>query len=79
MCQELGPCDSGLRAMFSVQNSLVMCPISLYGSDPQEAKWLPAMACGEAIGCFALSEPDFGLSVLFNETKDGIDSLLHLM
>jgi glutaryl-CoA dehydrogenase len=60
VCRELGRCDSGLRAMFSVQNSLVMYPIYLYGSETQRAKWLPAMARGEAIGCFALSEPDFG-------------------
>jgi glutaryl-CoA dehydrogenase len=60
VCQELGRCDSGLRAMFSVQNSLVMYPIHTYGSEAQKAKWLPAMARGEAIGCFALSEPDFG-------------------
>ena len=60
VCQELGRCDSGLRAMFSVQNSLVMYPIFAFGSEEQKKKWLPRMAHGEAIGCFGLSEPDFG-------------------
>jgi glutaryl-CoA dehydrogenase len=60
VCQELGRCDSGLRAMFSVQNSLVMYPIFTFGSEDQKKKWLPRMARGEAIGCFGLSEPDFG-------------------
>jgi glutaryl-CoA dehydrogenase len=60
VCQELGRCDSGLRAMFSVQNSLVMVPIYAYGSEEQKKKWLPKMARGEVIGCFGLSEPDFG-------------------
>lgn len=60
ICQELGRCDSGLRAMFSVQNSLVMFPIYKMGSEKQRRKWLPKMARGEVIGCFGLSEPDFG-------------------
>jgi glutaryl-CoA dehydrogenase len=60
ICQELGRCDSGLRAMFSVQNSLVMYPIYAFGSEGQKKRWLPKMARGEAIGCFGLSEPDFG-------------------
>ncbi|MEJ5375935.1 MAG: acyl-CoA dehydrogenase family protein [bacterium] len=60
VCQELGRCDSGLRAMFSVQNSLVMEPISWYGSPEQKEKWLPLLATGEALGCFALSEPEAG-------------------
>ncbi len=60
ICQELGRCDSGLRAMFSVQNSLVMYPIFSFGSETQKAKWLPKMARGEVMGCFGLSEPDFG-------------------
>ena len=60
ICQELGRCDSGLRAMFSVQNSLVMLPIFKFGSKVQREKWLPKMARGEAIGCFGLSEPDYG-------------------
>jgi glutaryl-CoA dehydrogenase len=60
ICQELGRCDSGLRALFSVQNALVMYPIYRYGSEGQRKKWLPKMARGEAIGCFGLSEPEFG-------------------
>ncbi len=60
ICQELGRCDSGLRAMFSVQNSLVMFPIFVYGSEEQRQKWLPQMAKGERIGCFGLSEPGYG-------------------
>ena len=60
VCQELGRCDSGLRAMMSVQNSLVMFPIDAFGSDAQRRRWLPQMARGEAIGCFGLSEPGFG-------------------
>lgn len=60
ICQELGRCDSGLRAMFSVQNSLVMFPIYAFGSEGQRKKWLPKMGRGEAIGCFGLSEPHFG-------------------
>ena len=60
ICQELGRCDSGLRAMFSVQNSLVMFPIYQYGSEQQRARWLPELAAGDCIGCFGLSEPGFG-------------------
>jgi glutaryl-CoA dehydrogenase len=60
ICVELGRCDSGLRAMFSVQNSLVMYPIYAFGSEEQKVRWLPQMARGEVIGCFGLSEPDFG-------------------
>jgi glutaryl-CoA dehydrogenase len=60
ICQELGRGDSGLRAMFSVQNSLAMFPIFAYGSEEQKKKWLPKMARGEVLGCFGLSEPEFG-------------------
>jgi glutaryl-CoA dehydrogenase len=60
ICQELARCDSGLRAMFSVQNSLVMFPIYRFGSERQRKKWLPELAAGDSIGCFGLSEPDFG-------------------
>ena len=60
ICQELGRCDSGLRAMFSVQNSLVMYPIFAFGSEEQKGRWLPRMARGDVVGCFGLSEPDFG-------------------
>jgi glutaryl-CoA dehydrogenase len=60
ICQELGRADSGLRAMVSVQNSLAMYPIFAFGSEDEKRRWLPRMARGEAIGCFGLSEPDFG-------------------
>jgi glutaryl-CoA dehydrogenase len=58
--QELERCDSGFRSFASVQSSLVMYPIHAYGSDAQKDRWLPRMARGEAIGCFGLTEPDFG-------------------
>ena len=58
--QELERGDSGLRSFASVQGSLVMYPIYSYGSDAQKDRWLPALAAGKAIGCFGLTEPDFG-------------------
>jgi len=58
--QELERGDSGLRSFASVQGSLVMYPIHAFGSDAQKERWLPALASGEAIGCFGLTEPDFG-------------------
>jgi glutaryl-CoA dehydrogenase len=58
--QELERGDSGLRSFASVQGSLAMWPIYAYGSEEQRAKWLPRMAKGEVIGCFGLTEPDFG-------------------
>jgi glutaryl-CoA dehydrogenase len=58
--QELERCDSGFRSFCSVQGSLVMYPIHAYGSEAQKERWLPRMARGEAIGCFGLTEPDFG-------------------
>jgi glutaryl-CoA dehydrogenase len=58
--QELERCDSGFRSFASVQGSLVMWPIYTYGSEAQKERWLPRMAKGEAIGCFGLTEPDFG-------------------
>lgn len=58
--QELERGDSGLRSFASVQGSLVMYPIYAYGSEEQRVKWLPKMAKGEVIGCFGLTEPDFG-------------------
>lgn len=60
ICQELERGDSGLRSFVSVQSSLVMFPIHAYGSDEQKERWLPAMARGEAIGCFGLTEPQGG-------------------
>ncbi len=58
--QELERGDSGLRSFASVQGSLVMFPIKTYGSEEQKKKWLPKLASGEKIGCFGLTEPDFG-------------------
>ena len=69
ICQELGRCDSGLRAMFSVQNSLVMFPIYRFGSEEQRQKWLPELATGSSIGCFGLSEPGFGSNPGGMETR----------
>ena len=60
MMQELERGDSGLRSFASVQGSLVMWPIWKYGSKAQQEKWLPLLASGEKIGCFGLTEPDFG-------------------
>ncbi|PBC35236.1 acyl-CoA dehydrogenase [Rhodococcus sp. ACS1] len=59
-CLELEAADSGLRTLVSVQGSLAMYAIHRWGSEEQKHHWLPAMARGEAIGCFALTEPDFG-------------------
>ncbi|HEX8711969.1 MAG TPA: acyl-CoA dehydrogenase family protein [Terracidiphilus sp.] len=58
--QELERGDSGLRSFVSVQSALVMYPIFTFGSDEQKNKWLPALATGEKIGCFGLTEPGFG-------------------
>jgi glutaryl-CoA dehydrogenase len=58
--QELERGDSGLRSCASVQGSLCMYPIYAYGSAKQKDRWLPPMAAGELIGCFGLTEPDFG-------------------
>lgn len=58
--QELERGDSGLRSFVSVQSSLVMFPIYAYGSKEQKDRWIPALGSGEAIGCFGLTEPDFG-------------------
>jgi len=59
-CQELERGDSGLRSFVSVQGSLCMFPIHRYGSEEQKQRWLPKMAVGEVIGCFGLTEPEFG-------------------
>ena len=58
--QELERGDSGLRSFASVQGSLVMFPIHRYGSEEQKEQWLPELAAGRKIGCFGLTEPDFG-------------------
>ena len=60
ICQELERADSGIRSFASVQGSLVMYPIYAYGTEEQKLHWLPKLAKGEAIGCFGLTEPNFG-------------------
>jgi glutaryl-CoA dehydrogenase len=59
-CMELEAGDSGVRSMVSVQGSLAMYAIWRFGSEEQKTRWLPLMAAGDAIGCFGLTEPDFG-------------------
>jgi len=58
--QELERGDSGIRSFVSVQGALVMYPIFAFGSEEQKREWLPRLATGEAIGCFGLTEPDYG-------------------
>src|ERR1051326_1729908 len=58
--QELERVDSGVRSFVSVQGALVMYPILKYGSEEQKSGWLPRLQTGKAIGCFGLTEPDFG-------------------
>jgi len=76
--QELERCDSGLRSTASVQSSLVMYPIWKYGSEEQKKKFLPKLASGEMIGCFGLTEPDFGSNPggMLSNFKDEGDHLL---
>jgi glutaryl-CoA dehydrogenase len=76
MTQELERGDSGIRSFASVQSSLVMYPIYQYGSAEQKSRWLPLLARGEKIGCFGLTEPDFGsnpggMITRAEETSDG--------
>ncbi|MDZ7579004.1 MAG: acyl-CoA dehydrogenase family protein [Candidatus Nanopelagicales bacterium] len=59
-CMELEAADSGIRSLVSVQGSLAMFAIWRWGSEDQKLQWLPPMAAGELIGCFGLTEPDFG-------------------
>ena len=80
ICQELERGDSGLRSFVSVQSSLVMYPIYTYGSDEQKDRWLPAMARGEAIGCFGLTEPHGGSdpgNMKTHAKRDGDDWMLN--
>ncbi|HEX6100862.1 MAG TPA: acyl-CoA dehydrogenase family protein [Thermoanaerobaculia bacterium] len=72
--QELERGDSGLRSFASVQSGLVMFPINAYGSKEQRDHWIPRLAAGQAIGCFGLTEPDFGSNpagMRTNARKDG--------
>jgi len=78
--QELERCDSGLRSTSSVQSSLVMYPIWKFGNEVQKKKYLPKLAIGEMIGCFGLTEPDFGSNpggMITNFTEDGDDLILN--
>ena len=80
ICQELERGDSGLRSFVSVQSSLVMYPIHAYGSEEQKQRWLPAMARGEVIGCFGLTEPHGGSDPSNMKThakRDGNDWILN--
>jgi glutaryl-CoA dehydrogenase len=80
ICQELERGDSGLRSFVSVQSSLVMYPIHAYGSEEQKQRWLPAMARGEAIGCFGLTEPHGGSdpgNMKTHAKRDGDDWILN--
>lgn len=80
ICQELERGDSGLRSFVSVQSSLVMFPIYAYGSEEQKIRWLPAMARGEAIGCFGLTESHGGSdpgNMKTHAKRDGSDWVLN--
>src|SRR5690606_38642000 len=78
-CLELEAGDSGVRSLVSVQGSLAMYAIWAYGSEEHKTTWLPRMATGEAIGCFGLTEPDFGSNpggMRTRARKDGSDWVL---
>ena len=78
-CMELEAGDSGIRSLVSVQGSLAMYAIYAYGSEQQKQEWLPRMAAGEAIGCFGLTEPDYGSNpsgMLTRAKRDGSDWIL---
>ncbi|MFC9624259.1 acyl-CoA dehydrogenase family protein [Streptomyces sp. NPDC056930] len=79
-CLELEAADSGLRSFVSVQGSLSMFSIRQWGSEEQKQEWLPRLAAGEAIGCFGLTEPDFGSNPADMRTRavrDGSDWVLN--
>ncbi len=78
--QEIERGDSGLRSFASVQGALVMYPIHAFGSDAQKDHWLPRLQSGEAIGCFGLTEPDFGSNpsgMLTHAKRDGSEWVLN--
>jgi len=80
VCQELEAVDSGLRSLVSVQGSLAMFAIHRWGSEEQRNQWLPGMAAGELIGCFGLTEPDFGSNpggMRTTARRDGSDWILN--
>lgn len=79
-CMELEAGDSGIRSLVSVQGSLAMFAIWKFGSEEQKNEWLPKMATGEAIGCFGLTESDFGSNpqgMRTNAKRDGDDWILN--
>jgi glutaryl-CoA dehydrogenase len=79
-CHELEAGDSGIRSLVSVQGSLAMFAIHAFGSNEQKERWLPLMANGEAIGCFGLTEADFGSNpadMRTNAKQDATDWLLN--
>jgi glutaryl-CoA dehydrogenase len=79
-CMELEAGDSGLRSLVSVQGSLAMFAIWKHGSQDHKQEWLPRMASGEVIGCFGLTEPDFGSDpggMRAHARRDGGDWVLH--
>jgi len=78
MMQELERGDSGVRSTASVQGSLVMFPIHAYGSEEQKQKYLPKLASGEWLGCFGLTEPNYGSdpSGMITSFKDGGDHII---
>lgn len=79
-CAELEAGDSGIRSFVSVQGSLSMFPIWMFGSEEQKQQWLPPMAAGELIGCFGLTEPDSGSdpgSMRTRARRDGDDWVLN--
>jgi len=79
-CLELEAGDSGFRSFVSVQGSLAMFPIWSYGSEEQKQEWLPRMAAGDAVGCFGLTEPDYGsdpAGMLTSARRDGTDWVLN--
>ncbi len=78
--QEFERGDSGIRSFVSVQSALVMYPIYTFGSDEQKDEWLPQMATGEKLGCFGLTEPDFGSNpggMRTRAKRDGTDYILN--
>jgi len=79
-CLELEAGDSGIRSLVSVQGSLAMYAIHAFGSEEQKQQWLPGMAAGEKIGCFGLTEPDFGSNpggMITHAKRDGDDWILN--